>query len=200
MTWQLTLINNHRQSNECCLKMTQLKRNRILRQWFGPMAWQLFKSVTGDKTTPVCHNEKVLLDKQTAQSFLIEASFFHQKCLQLYQINSDLKSKGLVPSQELCELLLYLRMTTQHPSHQIISLLADCHFPCNLSFDRALKALLNAQLIQKIVCLPFIFYDKNPYPHDHVFDQTSQSLTDHDNIKIIHDHQMIIQHHAEPCL
>ena len=138
------------------------------------------------------------IDKQAAQYFLIEASFYHQKCLQQFQITADLKNKQLSVTQQLSELLLYIRMTRQHPSHESLDVFSACHLPCNAGFDQTIESLIKAKLIQRIEFLHFKFYDKNPYPHDHIFDYNSQTLKDHDSIESIYNQQKPINHHIIP--
>lgn len=198
MTWKLTLIHNYQNSNEYCLTMTHLKRNSTLRQWYGPIARQLFKkaSYKHNSFSSVENQHSILMDKQATQYFLIEASFFHQKCVQLFQINNDVKAKCLSLTQEVSELLLYIRMTDQHPSHKNLIIFADCHIPCHLDFENTLKSLLEVRLIQKIEILHFVFYDKNPYPHDHIFDHKSLTLKDHNQIEQLLNHQKLINHQA----
>jgi|GEM_PF-2284201 len=198
MIWKLSLTHNHQQSNEYCLTMTHLKRNCQLRQWFGPIAQQLFKqaSYKHNIIASAQNQLSMIIDKQSAQHFLIEASFFHQKCVQLYHINQDLKANCLELTQEISELLLYLRMTDQHPTHENLNLFADCHMHCHLDFEKALKALIEANLIQKIEILHCIFYDKNPRPHDHIFDHQNMTLIDCDSIDSQFDDPKLITHSA----
>ncbi len=176
--------------------MTQLKRNNCLRQWFGPMAQQLFNIISSHRnsSTTCDHHRCILLDKQAAQHFLIEASFYQQKCIQQFQVTSDIRAKCLNPIQAMSELLLYIRMTNQHPSHENLHIFSHCHLPYDLEFEAALEALVVAKLIQKIEFLHFTFYDKNPYPHDHIFDHKSFTLTDQNRIERLFDHQRLIPH------
>ena len=197
MTWKLTLELNHLNTKECRLTMTHCKRNVVLRQWFGPMAHQLLQMAKGN-LNPVLSTTldgSLLIDKQMAQYFLIEASFYHQKCLQQFQITADLKNKHLPIKQDLCELLLYIRMTHQHPSHESLAVFSACHLPCNAEFNQAIESLVDTRLIQRIEFLHFTFYDKNPYPHDHIFDCNSQTLKDHDCFARVNSRQKRITQH-----
>ncbi len=193
MTWKFTLNKNHKRSKEYSLTLSQVKHDKILRRWFGPMAQHLFSKI---KNKQLPHSTQssltVTLDKQAAQYFLIKASFFHQQCLQQYQVLTDLIKHGIETTEEVIESLLYIRMTCLHPSQQNIHLMADCQLACSLHIDHALDELVKAKLIQKIEFLHFKFYDKNPYPHGHIFDKESQTLRDHNNIELLGEHQRLI--------
>ena len=153
--------------------MIHLKRNSPLRQWYGPIAKQLLniESYNCKLNLTTGGTKTIQIDKQSAQWFLIEASFYHQKCMQQFHIVNDLKIKSLEPTHELSELLLYIRMTIHHPSQDNLHIFTDSHIPFSCDVERAIKSLMATKLIQKIEFLHFKFYDKNPNPHDHIFNQ-----------------------------
>ncbi len=180
MNWQLTLINNYQNSGESCVQLTHTKRENLLRSWFGPFAQQLFHSITNKVPTPVKNSHNCCLDigKQCAQYLLVQASYQHQRCLYQYQVNQDLNNKGIQGAHELGDLLLYIRMTAQHPCHQNIEQLYNTQLSSCHDTGQALNTLLDARLIQQINYQQLTYYDKNPYPHDHVLNLRSEKLTD----------------------
>ncbi len=196
MIWQLKLTANHQQSGEFCLSLSQGKRNHLLRRWFGPLAQHLFQQpVCSREKTPATIDQDINIDKQMAQHLLIQASFFHQRCLQQYQIQNHLKQQCQHYSHELCELLLFIRMSSQHPCQKTLQLFVDCQMPWCTDIEAEINTLLDARLIQKIKYKDLIFYDKNPYPHDHLLNLKTSQLKDfnsHDT-KINHQELLICQ-------
>jgi len=145
-------------------------------------------------TTISDQTAQINIDKHSAQYFLIEASFYHQQCLQQYQVINDIYKLGINKTEEVIELLLYLRMTSLHPSHEDLQVFAGCQPRHNLCLEQALDTLLDNRLIQKIEFLEFQFYDKNPYPHGHIFDLKTQTIKDHNSIEQLSKHQQMLTH------
>lgn len=198
MTWHLSMIENHQQSNEHCLQLRHHNKPTPLRSWFGPMAQHLLQQIRSclppaEKLKTKHNTQNFVLDKQLAQHLLIQASFFHQRCLHQYQISDDLKNKGLSHSHELCELLLFIRMSAQHPSHQTLQVWVENQLPYWVDFEAELNTLLNAKMVQKISHQDWVFYDKNPFPHDHLLDLTSLKLNDfYGPEQLLEKHQLLI--------
>jgi hypothetical protein len=65
--------------------------------------------------------------------------------------------------------------------------------PNNPDFETAVETLILTKLIQKIAFLHFKFYDKNPYPHDHIFDHKTHQLKDHDCYDRMNTQQQLIK-------
>ncbi len=184
MTWQLTYTENHQQSGESCLQLNHHKKNKQLRSWFGPLAQHLFRLIKKQlSSTTTEHHTVFQIEKQLAQHLLIQASFYHQRCLHQYQVYDDIKNLQLNQHNELCELLLFIRMSAQHPSQQTLQQLIDNQLPWYTDFNTEIKTLIDAKLIQKIGYRGLVFYDKNPYPHDHILDLHNQRLHDYTQLQ-----------------
>ncbi len=179
MTWHVGFIDNYQQTGECCLKLRHGKRGTQLRGWFGPLARHLYSL-----TQPQFHanqsktSKHLAIDKQMAQFLLIQASFFHQRCFHMYQVKDDIKRQNLNFSHEVCELLLFIRMSNHHPSHKTIQLFVQHQIPWCEDFEKKIEDLLAVKLIQKFSHNNLVFYDKNPYPHDHLLDLKTLKLED----------------------
>jgi len=199
MTWQVNFTYNYKQSGECCLELCHEKRNTQLRSWFGPLAQHLFNQpqlkLFSDQTK---EQYNFSIDKQMAQFLLIKASFFHQRCLHMYQVKDDIKRQELIYSHELCELLLFIRMSNQHPSHQTLELFVEYQIPWCEDLRSKIESLLSAKLIQKISLNStykhngLVFYDKNPYPHDHLLNLETLKLNDVTHTAMKHDQQQLL--------
>ena len=199
MTWQLNFIKNHQQTGEYCLELCRINKPTPLRCWFGPMAQHLLQQsnhyLPSSQTLYTEGNtQRWGIEKQLAQHLLVEASFFHQRCLHQYQVNDDIKSKGLDNNHDLSELLLFIRMSAQHPSHQTLITLVNSQQHRSSAFEDNLNTLLSHKLIQKIGYNNWVFYDKNPYPHDHLLDLSTFKLHDFSGQKKTHELQLLICH------
>ncbi len=197
MSWKLTIFDDYLHTGESCLKLTHSDRINTFRSWFGPMAHQLF-NVAVDKYHRACRHQtqsQLSIQKQFAQHLLIEASFHHQRCLQRYQIYTDIKNSGLNHTQNLSEILLFIRMTPQHPCIDTLQLFANKQLPNCLDLEEALQSLTDVKLIQKICVKEIDFYDKNPYPHDHVWDFETKDLKDYTLKEHLKSHQQLIKCH-----
>ncbi len=197
MTWQLKLIENHQQTGEHCLELCRINKHSPLRSWFGPIAQLLLQQnhrylPPSKKLNDEANTQRWAIDKQMAQYLLVQASFFHQRCLHQYQVNDDIKSKGLDNNHDLSELLLFIRMSSQHPSHQTLLTLVSSQLPSNKGLEGNLNTLLSAKLIQKISFHNWAFYDKNPYPHDHLLDLKTFELNDFNQHQKRHEQQLLI--------
>ncbi len=181
MTWQINLINDFRCSGETCLELTHHHRYCQLRNWFGPFAQRLFNSIKDQllrsNDDSVIH--QIIVDKQFAQYLLVQASFLHQRCMHQYQVHQDIHDKGITYSHELGELLLYVRMTPQHPSQQTLEHFIDTQLAWCDETEQAIHTLLESKLIQKIKFNQQTYYDKNPYPHDHILNLDTNILSDY---------------------
>ena len=155
------------------------KKKNLLRCWFGPLALHLFQqTICSQQINQTTINQSIKIDKKMAQHLLIQASFFHQRCLQQYQVQNHLKQQFQSYSHELCDLLLFIRMSSQHPCQKTLQLFVDCQMPWCTDLDAEINTLLDAKLIQKIKYRDLIFYDKNPYPHDNILNLKTSKLED----------------------
>ncbi len=177
MPWELNINSNFKDTSECCLQLSHTEKKQSFRSWFGPLAKHIYIQLQ-NKFNFRAQGESFQIEKQFAQYTLMQASFHHQRCIYQYQINSDLEANALTGQYDLAELLLFIRMTPQHPSQDTLIEFAQKQMPWCADIDTAINQLLDAKLIQKIICDGHIFYDKNPYPHDHVLDIPSQKLKD----------------------
>lgn len=193
MSWQIYFTKNHQQTGDCCLQLTNSFSNYNLRSWSGPFASHLFDSIKPKLNTADTNNGSVTIDKQFVQYLLIKASFLHQKCMYEYQVTSDLsKTIGLNDIHEMAEILLYIRMTEKHPCLESLIHFAEQQIPWCNDIHSAIEALLDHKLIQQIKYHRWCFFDKNPYPHNHLLDMETNCLVDHHHQMTIDNNQRLI--------
>ncbi|MFC3195411.1 hypothetical protein ACFODZ_14245 [Marinicella sediminis] len=180
--WYLSYSENHLSLNEPGLLLHKKRNGLVLRSWIGPMAHMLMSKLLRrhhpDQARLTNNGWQLPIDKQQAQHLLIEASFQQQFCLHHYQVTGDLLNHGL-PPEHFDELLLYLRMSLQHPSHQSLIQVMSLIQPDNHRNEEQLETLEQYKLIQRISHNNTCFYDKNPLPHAHLYDPKSHMLYDH---------------------
>jgi len=193
-TWQLILTKNHLNLNEYGLVLKNSNSSSIMRCWFGLIAKKLWANAikhsdhinTGSKNS--CH---INCDKNFAQHLLIEASFLQQLCAQQFNIHKDLASNGMTINCVAAEILLFIRMTQQHPSREIITQIMDLTLRGNHDYEHPLNLLQEMRLIQKICYQDQSYYDKNPYPHCHVYDPENQTIYDYNNNLNLNKYRLI---------
>ena len=179
--WQLTYNPNFRQLGEPGLTLHKHNSTEALRRWVGPLATRLINRLaehTNQTAGIPGTKSRFNISKQLAQHLLIEASFQHQFCLHHFQVIQDLQSHRL-QTGSMEELLLYLRMTSQHPCHEDVLAVMSLIQPDNSCCEEQLITLQERHLIQKIAHRNTVFYDKNPLPHAHVYDPEQGCLYDH---------------------
>lgn len=177
MSWKLNLSHNFNHTNEYCLQLCHTEKNQSFRSWFGPLAKRIHHHLQSCLKLPTT-DQPVTMDKHDSQYALMQASFLHQRYLYQFQVNHDLELNQLSNNFDLVELLLYIRMTKQHPNHETLLMFAQTQMPWCDEPEAAINLLVETKLIQKIDFLNYTFYDKNPYPHDHVLDLKKLILND----------------------
>ncbi len=193
MTWQIKYTPQLGNQKEACLTIQKHKKNYKLRGWYGPLAELIFKVV--QKYLPANHEQhkqQYAIEKQLAQFILIQASFLHQKCLHDYQVLSDTDKAGLCKHHDLTDLLLFIRMTANHPCFDSVMAFGQTQIPWCDDIETQLDQLLEQKLIQQVKYRQWHFYDKNPYPHDHILDLKNQRLFDHHQHNQLEKHQKLI--------
>lgn len=191
MSWEIKINTNYKETSEYCLQLCHTKKNQSFRSWFGPLAHHIYLQLKRQFNF-VKEQHKLSVDKQLAQYVLMQASFLHQRCLYQFQVTHDLTNHHLSKRYEVAELLLFIRMTHQHPSHHTLLACAQSQIPWCIETDEAIKSLLDSKLIQKIECIDHIFYDKNPYPHDHVLDTSDYKLNDFTSAHQLNNNERLI--------
>ena len=182
--WQLKLELSNQCQQEYILSLSKNNSRKKLRSWFGPLALHLFlKAKHQINPTSDIKNQGdcLLFDKLFTQHFLIEASFYHQKCLMEFQVKNDLLSKGLSYDDQLGELLLYIRMTSQHPSYQTLLRVGNETTHNLKGIVSHIQTLKDNLLIQEIKHETYTFYDKNPLPHSHLYDPDKNIIFDYNH-------------------
>ncbi len=194
-SWQLSISHMQSPLNEYQLQLINNKTNKTWRSWFGPIAWQIYRKAKSQVLKNhrfAVQNNSLLFDKHYAQHLMIEASLHHHFCHHLYQTTDDLRQQDMAQDLDAHDLLLYIRMTPQHPCHQTISRLASEKSKLGVDHKLIIDRLVARRLIQKIVINQQTFYDKNPHPHDHLFNTQTGQLTDYTEQKIHSDHPNLI--------
>lgn len=191
MSWQIHINSNHEETSECCLQLRHSDKNHTFRSWFGPLAKLIYLQLQSKFNLTDC-GHTIQIEKQFAQYTLMHASFIHQRCMYQYQITNDLKLNNLSDQHDLAELLLFIRMTCQHPTERTLIACVQTQMPWCDEVERAIDALIETKLIQKIVCTDHVFYDKNPYPHDHVFDLKEHKLNDFNDSQKLNRNQRLV--------
>ena len=179
--WQLTYDPDIRQLGEPGLTLHKHNSTEALRHWVGPLANHIVNRLSPHIRWPYVQpkaKSRLNISKLLAQHLLIEASFQHQHCLHHFQVIKDLKNNGL-QTGNTAELLLYLRMTLQHPCHDHVLQVMSLMQPDNTRCEEQLCDLQDHQLIQSIKHRNTVFYDKNPLPHAHLYDPLQGCLYDH---------------------
>ncbi len=182
-SWQLKLTKNHQATKEYSLKLINKKANKTFRNWFGPLALQIYHKAKRHLTKnqhKITKQNTLTFDKHFAQHVMIEASLYQQLCHHHYQTVEDLELKGLSHHTSTNNVLLYIRMTAQHPSRQTIKTLLWDEKNHGVDHDQIVDKLVQHRLIQKFKINDHIFYDKNPYPHNHLYNVETNQLTDCD--------------------
>ena len=193
MTWIINYSRNFKQTDECCLELCHRNKSTPLRAWFGPLASQLFQLINNQiNLTKLASRSSFIIEKHQAQYLPIQASFLLQRCQHLYQVNKDLKHLDSKYQHEVCEILLFIRMSNQHPKQQTLQLFTDIQLPHCTDIETAIDVLLKAKLIQKIQYNDWVFYDKIPYPHDHVLDLNSLKLVDYNHSELRSNQQKLL--------
>ncbi len=193
MTWQIRYTPQHPKHREACLTLQNNKKHYKLRGWYGPLAELIFKNI--QKYLPIKKQQPIqqqTIEKQLAQFILIQASFLHQRCLHDYQITTDTEKAGLAKHHDLADLLLFIRMTANHPCYDSIMTLFDTQIPWCEDIDTQLNMLLECKIIQQLRFQNWHFFDKNPFPHNHVLDLQKQMLFDYHQLHSIVDHKKLI--------
>ena len=179
--WQLTYHPDFRHLGEAGLTLHKQDRSEALRHWVGPLAERLVNRLSQHNNTPTLNTHvstQFNISKLMAQHLLIEASFQHQYCLHRFQVIKDLQ-KNQLQSGSMEEVLLYLRMTPQHPCHDKVLEVMSLMQPDNTRCEEQLTELQECRLIQSIKHRNSVFYDKNPLPHAHLYDPEQGCLYDH---------------------
>jgi hypothetical protein len=192
MTWKLSYDRQCNLHQEACLTIHNDRKQYKLRGWYGPMAELILQSIK--KFIPRIHTSplKQPIEKQMAQFILMQASFLHQKCLHEFQVQTDTDRVGLSDDHNLAELLLFIRMTANHPCSDSIAAFSQTQIPWCDDVQTHLNQLVDCKLIQRVKYQQWYFYDKNPYPHNHIVDLQDQMLFDHHLHKPIKNHQKLI--------
>ncbi|MCX7553867.1 hypothetical protein OS175_08250 [Marinicella sp. S1101] len=177
MTWTLHIDCNFQNTHEFCLQLNHTDKARNFRSWMGPMAKHLFMQLQ-QNLARCTSSQSFIIEKQLAQYALMQASFHHQRCLHQFQIIQDLEAIDLAGHNEMADMLLFIRMTPQHPCHDTLLLFSQQQTPWTQDAEAVIAQLVEAKLIQIIKCGEQTYYDKNPYPHDHVLDLNTLKLTD----------------------
>ncbi|WP_223787558.1 hypothetical protein [Marinicella meishanensis] len=191
MNWQLQYEPNHQHCGEACLTLTQHNRCEPLRRWFGPMATQLARWLRASHSK-ISGQHPTTINKSLAQQLLMQASFHHQACLHRYHVTQDLPAQ----SPAMCDVLLYLRMSRLHPCQDTMETLLNTQMPHCQDLEDILQRLVQAELIQCINSGSQRFYDKNPYPHDHILDTQTDRLFDYTGPEDLSATRILIQPHA----
>lgn len=192
MPWELSITHDYKETTESCLQLQHSDKENVFRSWFGPLAKYIYLTLQ-NKFDFNPDKRSFLIEKQFAQYTLMQASFHHQRCSHVYQINQDLENQGLSEKYELAEILLFIRMTPQHPSHETLIQFGQQQIPWCDDIEAAIEQLIETKLIQRIHCETHIFYDKNPYPHDHILDLSENTLNDLAFDQPINEHQKLIR-------
>lgn len=198
MTWLLTYQKNLSENMMCSLDLTHRKRGSSLRQWHGPIAQKLFQLCLKNHA-PIQHpnnQSAIILNKQNAQSFLIESCLYQQNLFQQFFVTQDLAEKQVKPHAGIGDMLLFIRMNHIHLSQDTLDAYINLNMTCYADQSSSLAILLNHKLIQKIHCFGQNFYDKNPFPHHHIFDTHTRTLKDYDFADSTTANQQIILGHT----
>lgn len=182
-TWQLIYQLKHQGLNEPSLSLKHQTKGSILRCWIGPMAEILMSQAIQLLKYHVTKTKPIIvlnISKQFAQHFLIEASLQQQLQLQRFYVVTDIQNKQGIQRQA-DELLLFIRMSCQHPCHQTLLHAMACMQPDNHRSEELIWQLQQQQLIQVIEHQNTRFYDKNPIPHRHLYDPKKHVIFDYNS-------------------
>ena len=186
-TWSIQLNPANQYQLNDVLSLCKHNQNNHFRSWFGALAGEIFQCIKSGLKLSIAQPHQ--LDKTEAQHILIQAAMVQQHCMHHYRVYKDLKTNH-INDLALHDLLLFIRMANYHPGEQdLISYQKHSHViesPGHLK--SSLHQLQNQQLIQKISANDNIFYDKNPYPHCHLFDTKTGRISDYDcHINTLHN-------------
>ncbi|MFV0543118.1 MAG: hypothetical protein ACK5L8_05430 [Marinicella pacifica] len=176
-TWNIKLTPAHHNELNDILSLN--RTDTPFRNWFGALAGEIYKSIRHGLNLPLASPKT--LNKTEAQHILIEAAMVQQQCLQHYRVYQDLAQHNLT-DLALHDVLLFIRMCNYHPGeHDLLDYQKHSHV---IESTGHLKILLNQleeqRLIQTIRANHRVFYDKNPYPHCHLFDTETGRISDYD--------------------
>jgi hypothetical protein len=96
-------------------------------------------------------------------------------------------------NHDLAEILLFIRMTDKHPCQQSLEQFTAQQTPWCHDMQAAIDRLLECKLIQQVKYQQWLFFDKNPYPHNHLLDIKNNSLVDYNHqMTIDNNHKLLI--------
>ncbi|MCB1581668.1 MAG: hypothetical protein R3E90_08920 [Marinicella sp.] len=193
MNWTIKYTPKWKNNQEALLTLVSSHQRHPLREWYGPLAELIFCSSYKHLSKHISMTTQQFdIEKQLAQFILMQACFLHQKCLHEYQVNQDTKKAGLTNNNDLAELLLFIRMTSNHPNQHSLMTFHNAQIPWCDDFETRIDNLINSKLIQHIRYKNMDFFDKNPYPHDHILDLHDKVLFDYQQNFPIREHQKLI--------
>lgn len=180
-TWQLLYQHNLKHWQDPALQLINQKSEHVLRCWVGEISTQLLLMALGMNRHQLKpgHKQCLQLNKHQTQQFLMAACFHYQACLHQYQVLKDLRTQELDHATGLADILLYIRMSDQHPSSKQLAKAMNQTAPQVVGLKQQLKHLEHHQLIQKLTHKGLVFFDKNPLPHKHLFDPDQQVIIDY---------------------
>lgn len=199
-TWNIKLTPAHHNELNDVLSLSKSQTDTPFRNWFGALAGEIYKSIRDGLNLSLASPKT--LNKTEVQHILIEAAMVQQQCLQHYRVYQDLAQYNLT-DLALHDVLLFIRMSNYHPSKQ--DLFSYQQYSHVIESNDHLRSLLNQlqdkNLIQEIRTDNHVFFDKNPYPHCHIFDTKSGRISDYDcHLRVLHSDRFIrIPHTGIDC-